>query len=69
MTVNIANISLGFGPNTHTGDPVRTAFGKVNENFANTKAAIDDTISKSQLKEIAAASTDFADFQIRIAGL
>jgi hypothetical protein len=27
------SINLGTGPNTGTGEPIRTAFGKVNENF------------------------------------
>lgn len=41
MTVNIANISLGTGPDTNTGEPLRTAFGKINNNFANVKTALD----------------------------
>ena len=26
-------INIGTGPNTKTGDPLRTAFGKINDNF------------------------------------
>lgn len=44
MTVNIANISLGTGPDTNTGEPLRTAFGKINNNFANVKGIL-DTVS------------------------
>lgn len=29
----IQEINLGTGPNTGTGDPIRGAFGKVNDNF------------------------------------
>lgn len=69
MTVNITNINLGSGPDTNTGEPLRTAFTKINNNFANVKAVVDGTISASELKSIVAASTDFADFKSRIAGL
>lgn len=41
MTVNITTIGIGSGPDTHTGEPLRTAFTKVNNNFANLKTVVD----------------------------
>jgi hypothetical protein len=41
MTINITNISLGTGPDTNTGEPLRTAFGKINNNFSNVKSVVD----------------------------
>lgn len=41
MTINISNVSLGTGPDTYTGEPLRTAFGKINNNFSNVKATVD----------------------------
>lgn len=34
MTITTANIDIGDLPNDGTGDPLRTAFEKINENFA-----------------------------------
>lgn len=34
MTITTANIDIGDLPNDGTGDPLRTAFDKINENFA-----------------------------------
>ena len=59
-------INIGTGPNTKTGDPLRTAFTKTNENFTELYST---SITISQLQDIAASSTDFADFQARIAAL
>lgn len=47
MTVNIANISVGLGPDTHTGEPMRSAFIKVNNNFANLKTVVDSFTSNT----------------------
>jgi hypothetical protein len=65
MTQQIINI--GTSPNDTTGDPLRTAFGKVNANF--TELYNNNYISKTSLKAVVAASTSFADFQSRIAAL
>jgi hypothetical protein len=86
-------ISVGSRPNRGDGDPLRTAFIKINDNFdelyardlntdaqtltlvGNTLTIADgnsvelDYISKADLKTLVAASTDFADFQARIAAL
>jgi hypothetical protein len=107
-------INTGTSANSRTGDSLRTAFTKINQNFtelyANTASGgasvtesvtppsgpttgdlwydtaggrmyvyfdstwVDtnpsiDSISKSSLKSIAAASTSFTDFQTRIAAL
>ena len=60
-------INIGQTANDKSGDPLRTAFDKVNQNFTELYSA--ENISKSQLKEIVAASSSFDDFQIRIAAL
>ena len=59
-------INIGTLPNDKTGDPLRTAFTKVNANFTE---VYNTALSTAQLKAIVAASTDFADFQARIAAL
>jgi len=59
-------INIGTTPNDKTGDQLRTAFTKVNENFTEVYSTY---ISVTQLKTIVAASTDFADFQTRRAAL
>jgi len=61
-------INLGT-PNGKDGDLVRDAFNKVNQNFTELYTADDTKISLTTLKEQVAASTDFADFQARIAAL
>ena len=62
-------INLGTSANKGDGDPLRTAFDKVNDNFDELYTADDTFISVSDLKALVAASTDFADFQTRIAAL
>ena len=62
-------INLGTSANKGNGDPLRTAFDKVNDNFDELYAADETFISLTSLKAVIAASTDFADFQTRIAGL
>jgi hypothetical protein len=37
--MNFANINIGTTPDDHTGDPLRVAFAKINENFANIATA------------------------------
>lgn len=59
-------INTGTNANDHTGDPLRTAFQKINSNFTDLYT---NYISKTQLKSIVAASTSFSDFQTRIAAL
>jgi hypothetical protein len=60
------NINTGTAANAKNGDPLRTAFTKVNANFTDVYT---NYISKTQLKTVVAASTSFADFQARIAAL
>ena len=93
MAIEIINI--GTSQNKGDGDPLRTAFEKVNANFAElaagvsgvtdiqgsvfadnstllvdaVNASIPGYVSIASLKTIVAASTDFADFQSRIAAL
>jgi hypothetical protein len=59
-------VLIGTQPNDKTGDPLRTAFTKINANFTEVYAT---ALSTAQLKEIVAASTSFEDFQARIAAL
>lgn len=61
-------INVGATANDGTGDPLRTAFTKINANFTELYSE-PDYISKTQLKSVVAASTSFADFQTRIAAL
>ena len=93
MAIEIINI--GTSQNKGDGDPLRTAFEKVNANFAELAAGVSGVtdiqgsvfadnstllvdavnatipgyISIASLQTIIAASTDFADFQIRILAL
>jgi hypothetical protein len=62
-------IDLGSSANKGDGDPLRTAFTKVNSNFDELYTSSDTKISLSDLKTVVAASADFADFQTRIAAL
>jgi len=64
MTQQVINI--GTNPNDGTGDALRTAFSKINQNFTE---VYDATIQLSELQAITAASTSFEDFQARIAAL
>jgi len=93
MAIEIINI--GTSQNKGDGDPLRTAFEKVNANFAELAAGVSGVtdiqgsvfadnstllvdavnatipgyISIASLQTIIAASTDFADFQLRILAL
>ena len=60
------SISLGTSANDGTGDTLRDAGQKINENFTE---LYDDYISISTLQSIAAASADFAAFKTAIAAL
>ena len=60
-------INVGATANDANGDPIRTAFTKVNANF--TELYNNNYISKTSLQAVVAASTSFADFQSRIAAL
>jgi len=62
-------INTGSTPNKGDGDPLRTAFDKINNNFDELYTADETFISLTILKTEAAAATDFADFQARIAAL
>jgi hypothetical protein len=50
-------INLGTGPNTETGEPIRTAFGKVNDNFTEVydiaQGAFNTSNSASSLAQLA----------------
>lgn len=61
-------INVGTTANDANGDPIRTAFTKVNANFTELYAK-PEYISKTSLKAVVAASTSFVDFQSRIAAL
>ncbi len=62
-------INIGSSVNKGDGDPLRTAFDKINDNFDELYTADTTFISLSTLKTEVAAATDFADFQARIAAL
>lgn len=59
-------LSLGTSANDGTGDTLRDAGTKINANFTE---LYDDYISLVELKAVVAASSDFADFQTRVAAL
>jgi hypothetical protein len=62
-------INLGTSANKGDGDPLRTAFDKVNDNFDELYTADGTFISVADLKVLVAASIDFDDFKTRIAAL
>ena len=62
-------IDLGTSPNKGDGDPLRTAFTKINDNFDELYTADATFISLATLQTEVAAATDFEDFQARIAAL
>ena len=62
-------INIGSSPNKGDGDPLRTAFDKINDNFDELYTADTTFISLATLQTEVAAATDFADFQARIAAL
>ena len=62
-------INLGTSANKGDGDPLRTAFDKVNDNFSELYTADTTFISLATLQTEVAAATNFADFQARIAAL
>lgn len=62
-------INIGSSVNKGDGDPLRTAFAKINDNFTELYNNDETFISLSALKSVVAASTDFNDFQARIAAL
>ena len=62
-------VNLGTSANKGDGDPLRTAFTKVNANFTELYTADATFISLATLKTEVAASADFADFKTRIAAL
>jgi hypothetical protein len=38
MSITLANINIGTGPGVGDGDPLRTAFNKINNNFASVQS-------------------------------
>ena len=62
-------VNLGTSANKGDGDPLRTAFDKVNDNFDELYTADGTFIGLATLKTEVAASTSFEDFQARIAAL
>jgi|TARA_Y100000389_G_C17437706_1_gene506565 hypothetical protein len=63
------SINIGSSQNKGDGDPLRTAFTKINNNFDELYTADTTYISLATLKTEVAAATDFADFKARIAAL
>ncbi len=63
------SINIGSSQNKGDGDPLRTAFTKINNNFDELYTADATYISLATLKTEVAAATDFADFKARIAAL
>jgi hypothetical protein len=59
-------VNLGTMADNKSGDPLRTAFTKINQNFDELYGAY---INKATLQVIVASSTDFEDFKTRIAAL
>lgn len=59
-------INTGSAANDGTGDTLRTAATKINANFTD---LYDNYVSLTELKAVVAASSDFADFQSRVAAL
>ena len=62
-------IGIGTNANDGTGDTLRAAMDKINDNFDELYTADTTFISLATLKTEVAAATDFADFQARIAAL
>jgi len=67
MTKQVINV--GTSANSKNGDPLRTAFIKINENFSEVYDSSAGTISLAQLKIIVDESADFDEFKLRIANL
>jgi hypothetical protein len=63
------SINIGSSQNKGDGDPLRTAFTKINNNFDELYTEDATFISLATLKTEVAAATDFADFKARIAAL
>lgn len=59
-------INIGASANDGTGDTLRVAGTKINDNFTELYT---DYISLAELKAVVAASSDFADFKTRVAAL
>lgn len=59
-------INIGTKPNDGTGDTLRVAFGKTNNNFSELYST---TITLNTLKTVVANSTSFSDFQTKISAL
>jgi len=62
-------INIGSGELTGDGESLRSALNKCNSNFDELYTADTTFISLTSLKEVVAASIDFADFKARIAAL
>lgn len=62
-------VNIGTSVNKGDGDPLRTAFDKINDNFTELYNSDETFISLTELKSVVAASVDFNDFQSKIAAL
>ena len=62
-------VNTGTIANDGTGDTLRGAAIKINTNFSEIYTTVGATINIVELKSIVANSTDFVDFQSRIAAL
>jgi hypothetical protein len=47
MSITLANVNIGTGPGTNDGDPLRTAFNTINNNFAVIQANINTPVISS----------------------
>ena len=43
--ISLANINIGSGPGVGDGDPLRTAFSKINQNFANIQSNLNANVT------------------------
>lgn len=65
----VSNVNVGSSANDGTGDPLRTAFGKINSNFATLDAYISaNYYTKAQVNALIAAYTQNAFTRIAVAG-
>lgn len=62
-------INLGTMADNKSGDPLRTAFTKTNQNFDELYTSVASKLPLADFKTLVASSTDFADFKTRIAAL
>lgn len=52
-------VNIGFGPDDGTGDPLRTAFGKINTNFSRLQQLQADSYVSYSLSSITTSTSDY----------